>query len=77
MHANPSLSPEQQHALELCYVTVLAASTFLESIEHQLEPTDRIGAQNCRDLCTMSEQRLLEAFPEINEWLSRRSEDDA
>jgi hypothetical protein len=42
---------------------------FLESIEAKLQPDEKLMSQNLRELATLCEQKLVEAFPDLLEWL--------
>lgn len=67
--ASGILSPEQKHSLELTYTCFRGITAFLESIESNLQPDDRLMAGNLRDLARVCERKLAEGFPELLEWL--------
>jgi hypothetical protein len=41
---------------------------FLQSIEEKLDDPDKIVAHNLCDLARVSEEKIIEAFPEAIEW---------
>ena len=64
-----SLSPHERSALEATAMGIRCCCAFLESIEEKLlDADDKIVAQNLRDLIGISEEKLIEAFPESVEW---------
>ncbi len=63
------LSSEQRHALESSYTFFKGVTAFLESIESKLAPDEKLMAGNLRDLAGPCERKLVEAFPELLEWL--------
>ena len=63
------LSPEQKNALELTYTCFRGTTAFLESVEGNLQPDEKLIARNLRDLAGVCERKLAEAFPELLAWL--------
>ncbi len=64
-----SLTPQQKNSLELAYTCLLGVAGFLASAEHNLEPEEKLVAANLGDLARVCQHRLVEAFPELLEWL--------
>lgn len=69
MQAPGSLSLQQRNALESAYSCFRGARAFLESIEIKLQPDEKLTSQNLRELADLCEQKLVEAFPDLLEWL--------
>ena len=70
MKARSTLSALQSAALESALLAIKCAARFTESIETQLaRGEDRLTAENLTRLAELSEHRLLEAFPELQEVL--------
>jgi len=69
MQAPGSLSAEQRSSLESSYTFFKGVTAFLESIESKLPPDEKLMARNLRDLAGLCERKLVEAFPELLEWL--------
>ena len=70
MQAPCSLSPQQKCSLESTYACSREVASFLESIESKLQPEEKFTARNLRDLAAVCQHKLIEAFPELLEWLS-------
>ncbi len=71
MQAPVTLSSQQRHALESTYIFFRGSAVFLDSIEGALDrPDHRLIAANLRDLGALAERQLVEAFPELHEWLN-------
>jgi hypothetical protein len=64
-----TLSPKQRNALESAYSCFRGARAFLESIEAKLQPDEKLMSQNLRELAALCEEKLVEAFPDLLEWL--------
>jgi hypothetical protein len=69
MQAPFTLSPQQRSALESAYSCFRGVRAFLASIEEKLQPDEKLTSQNLRELAELCEQKLVEAFPDLLEWL--------
>ena len=63
------LSAQQRSSLESVFTTLKAVSPFLQSIE-SLRADERLQAVNLSDLADLSQNKLVEAFPELHTWLA-------
>jgi hypothetical protein len=64
-----TLSPQRRHALETSYTFFRGLASFLDSISLD-RPDHRLIAVNLRDLGALAQRQLVEAFPELHEWLN-------
>jgi hypothetical protein len=64
-----TLSPQQRSSLESAYSCFRGARAFLESIEGKLQVDEKLTSQNLRELADLCERKLVEAFPDLLEWL--------
>jgi len=69
MQAPGSLSVVQRHSLESTYACFKGVTAFLESIEKNLQPDEKLIAVSLRCLAEVCEGKLVEAFPELHAWL--------
>jgi hypothetical protein len=69
MQAPSNLSPQQRSALESAYSCFRGVRAFLRPIEAKLQPDEKLTSQNLRELAELCEQKLVEAFPDLLEWL--------
>ena len=69
MQAPRSLSAVQRDSLESTFVYFKGIAAFLESLESTLQPDETLMGTNLRELAGVCEYKLLEAFPELLEWL--------
>jgi hypothetical protein len=65
-----SLSAKQRDSLESFFTLISGTKVFLESVHPSLQPGDKLLAVSLRDLATLAERKLMEAFPEMHEWLA-------
>jgi hypothetical protein len=70
MQAQNSLSAKQRDSLESFFTLIKGTEVLLEAVHPFLQPHEKLAAFNLRDLATLSERKLLEAFPEMHEWLA-------
>ena len=69
MQAPCSLSAVHRDSLESAFTCFKGITPFLESIESKLDPDEKLIAGNLRDLAGVCERKLVEAFPELHQWL--------
>jgi hypothetical protein len=69
MQAPGTLSPQQRSALESAYTFFAGVAPFLEATESRLPPDEQFLSRDFRDLAGVCEHKLVEAFPELLEWL--------
>ncbi len=70
MQAPGSLSALQRNSLESTFSCLRGIASFLDSIESTpLQPDEKLIAGNLRDLAGVCQRKLVEAFPELLEWL--------
>jgi hypothetical protein len=69
MQAPGSLSAVQRDSLESSFACFKGIAAFLESIESKLAPEEKLISGNLRELAGVCERKLVEAFPELLEWL--------
>jgi len=70
MQARNSLSAKQRDSLESFFSLIKGTQVLLEAVHPFLQPHEKLAAFNLRDLATLSERKLLEAFPVMHEWLA-------
>ena len=70
MQARNSLSAKQRDSLESFFTFIKGAQVLLEAVHPFLQPHEKLAAFNLRDLATLSERKLMDAFPEMHEWLT-------
>ena len=63
-------TPEQRQALESIYTFLKGLEVFLEVGQPALAAEDRLTAENLRDLAALCEHKLIEAFPDLLQWLA-------
>ena len=63
------MNPQQRDALESVFTTLKGVSAFLQSID-SLRADERLQANNLLDLADLSESKMVEAFPELHNWLA-------
>lgn len=69
MQAPGSLSVQQRNSLESAYSCFKGVSAFLESVEGKLQADEKLTSQNLRELAGLCEHKLIEAFPDLLEWV--------
>src|SRR5713226_2367512 len=69
MEPTRSLSPQQKNSLESTYSCFRGVRAFLESVEPHFQPDEKLMSQNLRELAELCEGKLVEAFPDLLEWL--------
>jgi hypothetical protein len=70
MQAPGSLSAVQRDSLESSFTCLRGIATLLESIESKLPADEKLIAGNLRDLASVCQHKLVEAFPELHTWLA-------
>lgn len=70
MEPNRSLSAKQRDSLESFFTLIKGTQVLLEAVHPFLQPHEKLAAFNLRDLATLAERKLLDAFPEMHEWLA-------
>jgi hypothetical protein len=70
MQAHRSLSAVQRYSLESTYACFEGVAAFLESIESNLPPDEKLLAESLRELAGVCEHKLIESFPELHQWLA-------
>jgi len=65
----PGSLPEQRQTLESIYTFLSGARAFLDALQPTLSAYDRLTAENLSEFAQVCERKIIEAFPELRQWL--------
>jgi len=63
------LTLQQRSALESAYTFFSGAIPFFQSVHDRLRPDEKLVAANLCALSELAQRKLVEAFPDLLEWL--------